>query len=185
MPAPHHSVFYWQDALPATQPTASKHWRHKHWSIKITIKCYGWKVEPKTAGLNRLNFGTDDLVCTVLHTIDMILRHLLLLNFMDAVNCYMQGDIAKLHPTCNECMLCVVNALTLLVGRQEEHLTCKKLSDEVLVWLSVWHEVQTVCIWSSWCHCIPKCHDVLSYLNPEWFYLSGTGLPRLLWKRGR
>ena len=27
-PAPHHSVFYRPDALPATQPTASKHWRH-------------------------------------------------------------------------------------------------------------------------------------------------------------
>ena len=26
-PAPHHSVFYRPDALPATQPTASKHWR--------------------------------------------------------------------------------------------------------------------------------------------------------------
>jgi len=29
-------------------------------------------------------------------------------------------------------------ALTLLVGHQEEHPACKKLSDEVLVWLSVW-----------------------------------------------
>ena len=28
MPAPHHSVFYRPDALPATQPTASKHWMH-------------------------------------------------------------------------------------------------------------------------------------------------------------
>ena len=27
-PAPHHSVFYKPDALPAAQPTASKHWRH-------------------------------------------------------------------------------------------------------------------------------------------------------------
>jgi len=27
MPAPHHSVFYRPDALPTTQPTASKHWR--------------------------------------------------------------------------------------------------------------------------------------------------------------
>ena len=27
-PVPHHSVFYRPDALPATQPTASKHWRH-------------------------------------------------------------------------------------------------------------------------------------------------------------
>ena len=26
-PAPHHSVFYSSDALPAAQPTASKHWR--------------------------------------------------------------------------------------------------------------------------------------------------------------
>ena len=29
-PAPHYSVFYWPDALPAAQPTASKHWRHRH-----------------------------------------------------------------------------------------------------------------------------------------------------------
>ena len=28
MSAPHHSVFYRPDALPAAQPTASKHWRH-------------------------------------------------------------------------------------------------------------------------------------------------------------
>ena len=28
----------------------------------------------------------------------------------------------------------------------------KKLSSEVLAWLSVWSEVQT-CIWPSWCHC--------------------------------
>ena len=27
-PVPHRSVFYRPDALPATQPTASKHWRH-------------------------------------------------------------------------------------------------------------------------------------------------------------
>jgi len=38
------------------------------------------------------------------------------------------------------------SSLTLLVGRQEEHLACKNLSDEVLVWLSVWSEVQIVCI---------------------------------------
>jgi len=35
------------------------------------------------------------------------------------------------------------SALTLLVRRQEGHLACKKLSDEVLAWLSVWSEVQT------------------------------------------
>jgi len=43
--------------------------------------------------------------------------------------------------------LCI-SALMLLVGRQEGHPACKKLSGEVLVWLSVWSEVQT-CIWPS------------------------------------
>jgi len=38
-------------------------------------------------------------------------------------------------------------ALMLLVGSQESHLACKKLSGGVLVGLSVWGEVQT-CIWS-------------------------------------
>jgi len=40
------------------------------------------------------------------------------------------------------------SALTLLVGRQEGHPACKKLSGGVLAWLSVWSEVQT-CIWPS------------------------------------
>ena len=44
------------------------------------------------------------------------------------------------------------SALTLLVGRQEGHPACKKLSGGVLAWLSVWSEVQTF-IWPSWCHC--------------------------------
>ena len=44
------------------------------------------------------------------------------------------------------------SALTLLVGWQEGHPACKKLSGGVLAWLSVWSEVQT-CIWPSWRHC--------------------------------
>jgi len=41
-------------------------------------------------------------------------------------------------------MLCygAFSALTLLVGRQEGHPTCKKLSGGVLAWLSVWSQVQ-------------------------------------------
>ena len=38
MPAPHQSVFYRPDALPAAEPTASKHWRHKH------MVCHGSKT---------------------------------------------------------------------------------------------------------------------------------------------
>ena len=49
------------------------------------------------------------------------------------------------------------SALTLLVGRQERHPACKTLSVGLLVWLSVWSEVQT-CIWPSCCHC--HCHSL-------------------------
>ena len=59
------------------------------------------------------------------------------------------------------------------------------IRDEVWVWLSGWSEMQIVCIWSSWCHCHPKPHHVFRHLNPDWFYLSATGLPRLSWERGR
>ena len=55
----------------------------------------------------------------------------------------------------NHASMCSVHsftALTLLVGQQGGHPTCKKLSGWVLAWLSVWSEVQT-CIWPSWCHC--------------------------------
>jgi len=44
----------------------------------------------------------------------------------------------------NPCCSFAFSALTLLVGRQEEHLPAKKLSDVVLAWLSVWSEMQMV-----------------------------------------
>ena len=40
------------------------------------------------------------------------------------------------------------SAVTLLVGQQEGHPACKKLSGGVLASLSVWSKVQT-CIWPS------------------------------------
>ena len=40
------------------------------------------------------------------------------------------------------------SALTLLVGWQEGHPACKKLSGGVLAWLTVWSQVQT-CIQPS------------------------------------
>ena len=96
------------------------------------------------------------------------------------------------------------SALTLLVGRQEEHPAC---TNWVLVWLSVWSEVQIICMWFSWCYCHPKTPSSLASFKsrlvlPFWSRLrndlycvewgvklysnqpSGTGLPRLPWKRG-
>ena len=45
--------------------------------------------------------------------------------------------------TCVRVCVFAFSALTLLVGRHEEHPACKKLSCGVLAWLSVWSEVQT------------------------------------------
>ena len=56
----------------------------------------------------------------------------------------------KKEVLCN--VICYYSALMLLVGWQEGHPACKKLSVWVLAWLSVWDEVQ-ISIWSSWCHC--------------------------------
>jgi len=43
---------------------------------------------------------------------------------------------------------CAFSALTLLVGRQEGHLACKKLSGGMLAWLCIWFKCQ-ICIWPS------------------------------------
>ena len=58
-------------------------------------------------------------------------------------------------------------------------------SHEVLVWLSVWSEVQIVCIWSSWCHCIPKPHHLLPRFKsrlvlPFWYRLTQVVLEKRL-----
>jgi len=58
----------------------------------------------------------------------------------------MQQEQTRYRPTV--LMTLAFSALTLLVGRQEGHPACKKLSGGVLGWLSVWSEVQT-CIQPS------------------------------------
>jgi len=49
-------------------------------------------------------------------------------------------------------LLAFLMCFDAVVGRQEGHLACKKLSGRVLAWLYVWSEMQT-CIWPRWCHC--------------------------------
>jgi len=74
----------------------------------------------------------------------------------------------------------VFDALTLLVGRQEEHPACE-FSGQVLAWLSVWSEVQMICISSSWCHCHPiiscfiKIQIDLTFLLPAYPGCPGRG----------
>jgi len=65
-------------------------------------------------------------------------------------------------------MLVAFSALMLLVGRQEGHLACKKLSGGVLAWLSVWREVQLMPL--------PLTVSRFSKIQID-FYLPGTGSP--------
>ena len=72
-----------------------------------------------------------------------------------------------------------------MLGHQEEHPACK------IEWWGFW------CGYLSAARCrlfaygpadataSTKHHHLLPHLSPERFYLSGTGLPRLSWKRGR
>ena len=54
-----------------------------------------------------------------------------------------------------------------------------KLSDGVLVWLSVWSEVQIVGMWSSWCQCHPKTPSFkFRLVSPFWYRLTQVVLDK-------
>jgi len=78
------------------------------------------------------------------------------------------------------CSISVIafSALTLLVGQQEGHLACKKVSGGMLAWLSVWGKVQ-ICIWPSCCHChsLSLASVKSRLILPFWYRLTGkTGV---------
>jgi len=64
------------------------------------------------------------------------------------------GIFCWLHYSRLQCFLpSVLWHCWLGVRKSIQHV--KKLSDEVLAWLSVCSEMVMICIWSSWCHCHP------------------------------
>lgn len=71
------------------------------------------------------------------------------------------------------------NGLKLLFGRHKMHRACKKLSDEILAWLSGWSEFLMLCVWSTWCHCL----SFYSSLELRLFHLSVPTYPGSLRKR--
>jgi len=54
------------------------------------------------------------------------------------------------------------------------------MSGEVLAWLSVWNEVQMICVWSSWCHCHPiiSCSSKIQNDLPFWCRLTQVVLEK-------
>ena len=85
----------------------------------------------------------------------------------------MQNFIQTVQGFESPSVLIAFSALTLLVGWQEGHPACKKLSCGMLVWLSVWSEMQT-CIWSSWCHChsLSLASVKSRLISPFWYWLT-------------
>jgi len=76
------------------------------------------------------------------------------------------------------CTIVAFSVLTLLVERQEGHLTCKKFE--------CWPGGVVICL--KWCAHYLHMVQLMPlsphhHWNPDWFYLSGTGWPSLSWKR--
>jgi len=60
---------------------------------------------------------------------------------------------------------------------------CNNWVNEESLWLSVWSEVQIVCMWSSWCHCHRKTSSSLASFKsrlvlPFWYRLTLVGLEK-------
>jgi len=71
------------------------------------------------------------------------------------------------------------SALTRLGGRKGIR-PVKKLSGELLAWLSVWCEVQMICIRSSWCQChlINSCSSKIQNGLSSWCRLTQVVLEK-------
>jgi len=89
----------------------------------------------------QIKFWSMKLVTAV----DSIFLHLVMWALMCMLICIL---ISVFYITSTAFSAIAFSALALLVGRQEGHPACKKVSGGVLAWLSVWSAVQT-CIWPS------------------------------------
>jgi len=95
--------------------------------MKVALRSYAFNLENNCANVYVLKCCIFAVYVCIIHTV----------NYPNSVGTIWHNAFS---------------ALTLLVGRQEGHPACKKLSGGVLACLSVWSEMQT-CIWPSWCHC--------------------------------
>jgi len=85
-------------------------------------------------------FGIEGLSkehVTYVHPV--LLVHLQLLFYMIFAHSFTRNQF------CADMIILAFSALTRLVGWQEGHLACKKLSGGMLAWLCVWVQVQ-ICI---------------------------------------
>jgi len=98
--------------------------------------------------MQRCDFLAHSLCDLVQRTPEVAIQLNRMLRFVKKKNCtrYIKPRQQVLKATV--AFSVAFSALMLLVGRQEGHPTCKKLSGGVLAWLPVWSEMQN-CIWPS------------------------------------
>jgi len=69
------------------------------------------------------------------------------------------------------------SALMLLVGRQEGHLACKKLSDGMLAWFCLGQGADLHMAQLMSMPLTISCSSKSRLVLPSWLYLSSTSLP--------
>ena len=89
------------------------------------------------------------------------------------------------HPVLTINYNIALSALILLAGRQEEQTTCKNWAMRCWCGYLSAARCRSLAYGPADATASKKPHRLLPHLNPDWFYLSGTILPRLSWKRGR
>ena len=72
-----------------------------------------------------------------------------------------------------------ISAFTALVGRQEVHLACKNCMMRCWRGYLSGARCRLFAYDPADATAIPEPHHLLPHLNPDWFYLSSIGLPRL------
>ena len=123
-------------------------WTAVYWRLTACLHCSGCSVLP-----TRCRRRPSHSQCPVLHRQDSCCHLSLPNRWLPARTLILTTSSQRSEEPVLLCSLFIYlffafSVLTLLVGRQEGHPACKKLSSEVLAWLSVWSEVQT-CIWPS------------------------------------
>jgi len=106
----------------------------------------------------------------------------------DSAHCMWQIQTVPETSSCTETMhlswTILETAFTALLWRcwlaGRKGIRPVNMGDKVLGWLSVWREVQMICIWSSWCHChlVISCSSKIQNGLPFWRRLTHVVLEK-------
>ena len=146
--------FYRPDTLPAAQPTASKHWRQNAY-IGLQYISQPFSSHAETEVWNMTSCYSNPL------------------------SLYQHSTFSRSPQQ----FKFAFSALTPFIGRQEEHPACRNwVMGCWCGYLSGTRCRLFACGPADATACIPEPRHLLPRVNPDWFYLSGTSLPRLSWK---